>query len=383
MVRPVSGIRTRAAGLALVLSLLAAPACDTEPTVECPRATDCPEPPATGPVVEGVDLDALFAPPTQAEIDAVAREVAGRPPSVASVETVATVDLGGRETVRVVAGRDASGAVAFVGAVHQPPRPAGDQRARPLRLILTDGPDVDLERALGVPPLRDPLDGEFVSVVLAYRGQRLSVAGRSFGSDVPPEPYDRDADDALALVAHARASASLDRSDPDRLLTVGWGRGGTVALLATARGLGPDMVVTLGAPSDFFLPSVRADARRFLTGAPVSALPALASVLEASAAPVRDRTATVAQARLALLRRSPAPFTRPPPYVVAVHGGRDQAVPVEHGQALTEVFGTTESLYLQVNEADHTSVLTDGEVVSTVSTLVCERVLSSEPVCDA
>ena len=367
--------------ICVALAMLVASACDDSPVgPDCPGAPGCPIDPIDTGIVDGVNLNVLFVEPSLAEVQRVRRETSGRPPSVVSVETVTTLELANRETVRVVAGLDADGDTAFVGAIRVPPRNIGDQRARPLMMVLSEGPDVNVEQAVDVPPLRPGLEGEFVTVVMGYRGQRLSVAGRTFASDLAAEPYDRDADDALALAEHARANAGLDRSDNSRLVLLGWGRGGGVALLATARGLNPSMVVTLGAPTDFFLPTIKADARRYLLDEPLPRIPQLETVLSASAGAVRAGTRTLDEARIELLKRSPAYLYASPPYLFAAHGGRDGVVPVEHGRALAEV-PNLDGVYLEIEESGHDTILTDGQVISTVSEILCQRILPTEPVC--
>ena len=103
-------------GLAM---MVASSACDSPTVTECPDAPGCPMvPPGDGGIVDGVNLNILFEEPSLAEIQRVRSETSVRPPSVASVETIATLDLGGRETIRVVAGLDANGDTAFVGAVN-------------------------------------------------------------------------------------------------------------------------------------------------------------------------------------------------------------------------------------------------------------------------
>ena len=370
-----TGWRRRAALWAGLAVVLASPACDAP-------AVEPPDPPGPGSgVVEGVDLDALFEEPTPAEGQRVAGDLAGRPPSVATVVPVRTVERADREAIHVVAGLDARGDTAFVGAIRQPPRLPGDQRARPLLLVLSYGPDVELATALGVPPLRDDLQDEFVTVVAGYRGGGLRVDGRTYTSDLAADPYDTDARDAAALVAYARARAGEDRADPSRLVVVGWGRGGTAALLASLRGLQSQLVVTLGAPTDFFLPSVRADARRFLLGQPLSRLPEVESVLLASAGALRDGEASLAEARRALLARSPAYGGALSTYVVAAHGDADIRVPVEHGRRLAGA-GDLEDVYLEIGGVDADGILRSDEVISTVSNLICQRVLPSEPDCN-
>ena len=367
--------------LGLAMLVASSWGCGETPPVgpECPGDPSCPDPGDNG-IVDGVNLNVLFSEPSVAEIQRARREISGRPQSVVAVETVTTLDLGDREIVRVVAGLDADGDTVFVGAIRVPPRVAGDQRARPLMLVLSEGPDVDMSQAVDVPPLRSDLKNEFVTVVMGYRGQRLSVAGRTFSSDLAAEPYDRDADDVVALVDHARANAGLDRSDATRLVATGWGRGGGVALLASTRGLNANVVLALGAATDFFLPDIKADARRYLTNETLSRIPELESVLEVSAGAVRDETKTLSEARIELLKRSPAYLYMSPPYLFAAHGGRDGVVPVEHGRSIAAVLNL-DGVYLELEESAHGTIISESQVVSAVADVLCLRILSTEPVC--
>ncbi len=346
------------------------------------------------PVVAGVHVDSLFAPPTGAEIAAVEAAWATPPDEPAALRLAATLDLGDRETVRVVEGVAPGAPVPlFVGAIRQPPREAGDARTRPLLLVLGDGPDADVSALIRDLAIREDLKDEVVMLFLAYRGGTLRVGDRSFSSAAPPSVYDGDAEDALTLVSGLDDVGDLVGVDPSRLAVVGHGRGGNVALLMAARAKArgqtvPQYVLSLAAPTSFFTPRVAALARDYLMGQSPDDLPGLQSVLDATAGRVQSGAATIREARIGLLRRSAAPFYGPgrrfvPPFVFAAYGVNDLLVPLEQARALDFLTGRPEQgLYIELEDATHTSIQSDGEVLSSGAVLLCSLLLSrTDPSC--
>ncbi len=353
----------------------------------------CPVEPGERTVVAGVDLDSLFARPTGAEIEAVLAEWRGSPvpDSAVALREEAILSLGNRETVRVVRGvRRVSQASVFVGAIRQPPRAAGDATRRPVLLVLGDDPDADVESLIRDLALPERLKDEVAMVFLAYRGGALRVGGQRFTASAPADPYRADGEDAWALVTGLSALGGDPALDPTRLAIVGHGRGGTVALLqaarAKARGRGvPSYVQSLAAPASFFTPNSRLATRLTLEGRPPGSLPAIAGVIRATAERVRDGAATVGQARLGLLRRSPAfffvpPRLPPPPVVLAAYGTNDFVVPIEEGEALDFLTGQPErGLYVEIEGATHASIQRDPEVLGTGGVLLCRLLLDNAP----
>lgn len=372
--------------LALAAVLVLVGGCDSGPGC-VPSEPACFPEEGGDRVVDGVDLLALFAPPRPGEVDAV-RAAWGTPERADIVlRNVTTLDLGGRETVRVVAGFERGGTdTVFVGAVRQPPRAAGDTRTRPSFLFLGDGPDADVASLATSLPIDPALHGEFVTLFMAYRGGALTVGGRTFRSDVPPDPYDADADDALAFLAGLRTLPTPEPVDLECVVEAGHGRGGTVTLLAIERAKErgeplPPLVVSLAAPTDFFLRSVREAGRRYLLGRDAGSISGLDRVLAQTAGRVRSGEATLQDARLDLLRRSPAYFSAPPPFIVGAHGGRDAVVPVEHGLALDGLVGTSEAVFFALPEADHETILRDPQPQTVVNNRVRQFVLADGAPC--
>ncbi len=375
-----------ARSLALAALFLVA-GCGDTPVADCGPGTSV-ECPSSDEVVAGVNLTDLFATPTNAEVDAAHAHLAsgegGR-----TFSSVAEIDRGGRETVTVLRG-DAGGTEgSFFAAVRQPPRAPGDQRQRPLVLFLSDGEDVDLTGALRTFPLRQRLRDDAVIVLGVRRGGTLRVDGQTFESAASGvAPFDPALSaDMLALVGYVRSRGEAFGADPERVALIGHGPGGTAALLAGARTGVDDYILSLAAPTSFFAASVRQAAREYLRGGVANPFPGLVSVLDSTAGQVRDGRATMAEARLALLTRSPADLlppaqrSRPLAFVFAAHGEIDSVVPIDQMQALTPLVREADGLLLPLPDVTHETILQDAQVLSVGAAFVCERLFPDDPNC--
>lgn len=365
--------------LALALAALGTlAACDA-------TGNDGSGPPIPDEVVDGVNLSDLFARPTNGERAAVRAEWAARDAARSTRYTytlapaVRTAD--GADLIVYTVRAGATGDVLHHGVVRLPPRAGGDVAPRPVVLVVPPHTaTLTLEAALSDVPLAGPPTQDVVHVVVAFRGQTLDVAGTAYASPADPAAtYDLDVDDALALLDAVLAREPL--ADDARVAVAGYDRGGTAALLAAERDApaGLALVTSLAAPTDFFQPSVRQAARHYLTGTSTGALPAFDDVAATVLAPLRGGQGDLAAARRALLRRSPAYFVGPPPFVFAAHGALDPVVPVGHGRALSGVIGTEGASYLESEEDDHGSLPDSPTVVSTASSLFLERVRGTDP----
>jgi hypothetical protein len=353
----------------LAVAALLASACSEGPPSGC--ETDC----GGDQIVQGVNLTRLFdAPLTAAERDAVravwaARTAAATDPMRRPVlsQVALGVDATGAQVIVFAAFSrgDAARETLFVAAVRQPRRPAGDVQRLPGVFVFPDTPAVaDAATLPQQVPLSTDLVDEVVMVLVAPRGHALRLGGRTFGAGTAPgEPYLTDADDAQTVLSYG--AALYEYFDEKYVMATGLGRGGTTALLLAARDAPVDFVVSLGAPTSFVVPDVRRAARAFLTGGIASSLPAVADVLAATVAPVRDGTRPLADARLDLLMRSPGPFVTAPPPVIAAHGVLDNLVPISQLGGLAAAAQDPEVLTLRIEEADHGTIA--QRVVPTVS----------------
>ena len=321
--------------VAALAAVLALSACGETPVSVCAPEIDptCEAPPGPGDeVVGGVNLTALFAAPTPAEVDSARLDVPAVPTPASRTLTEAAPADGAR---RFVLALDDSLGRRVVTALVRVPGVAGETSPLPVVVVLPEpddaGPD-DLLTAPGFGPL---LTGT-VQVVVAYRGGALALESRQAGaangpraSDLAADPYRSDVADVLAVVA---ALPGVPRADPSRLGVVGVGRGGTVALLA-APTLGARAVVTLGAPTDLFAASFVSDVRDLLAGRPVTTpYPAL-DALARPALEVRDGLA-LEDARRALVALSPSRLRLDLPPVLGLHADDDQVVGQDQLSAL-------------------------------------------------
>lgn len=351
-------------------------------------ACDTGEPDDGGPlvptpdeIVAGVNLTALFEPPTLTERETVRAAFAARDQGLAArytFEFVAAHEGDDGAELRVYRARDAEGGtVLFHGVVRLPLRPQGDNRLRPLLLVLPDGDGGTTDALLGALPIGTAEREEFVYALLAYRGGPLLVADTTYASDAATSPYDRDVDDALAFLAHVRSLGTQVLVDPERVGVLGLGRGGSTALLTEARTHPYDVVVDLAGPTDLFLDSFRSRVRSLLQGQDGGSFPGIEALADAIVYPLRDSAMTVEQARIELLRRSPRFFAGPPPFILVVHGELDPVVRVAHSRVLDlQRYGTgsgSPAVYLELPEDDHVSILTDFEAVSLVTSQLREH----------
>ena len=286
-------------------------------------------------VVEGVDLDELFAPPTAAEIAAVEQEWATR--TVASVdaeivhEEVLSV-LGWSGNVAVI--RHRVGNVRHYGAVIVPR--LNMDRSRPVLVYLhgdDDGIDLDgeIERVMEqATQIRD----SFIVVIPSYRSETLQIGGQTFTSDGPPSPWNYDVDDALALLE--TTLELYPQADEDRIAAVGFSRGSTVAMLMAIRDPRIDGVVEYFGAADFYGVFIQDVVRDALRGR-LRELPALDYLNDTTIQPLKNRQISVAAARAELTRRSPVLFADRLPALQVHHGDADEVVPVSEAHALISV----------------------------------------------
>ena len=285
------------------------------------------------PPASTVDLDALFAAPTATEEAAVRADWATRQPMAAGVTVEATqaVDNGGTASTLQVVSHDVDGVQHF-GAVLTPDGAAPG--SLPILVYLHGGDDgVDVDELLPLLPLVfTDLEDAFVVLIPSFRAEPLVFDGVTYPSGGEASPWDRDVDDALALIEVALAGVA-PAADPSRMGAVGFSRGAGVALLMGIRDARIDRVVEFFGPTDFLGPWVRAITEDALNGV-VRDLPGVAVLDQRFVQPLERGEITLAEVRLELLRRSPARFAADLPAVQIHHGTEDQTVPVGEGERL-------------------------------------------------
>jgi dipeptidyl aminopeptidase/acylaminoacyl peptidase len=277
------------------------------------------------------DLDALFAPPTSEEINAVRADWDSRDaaPIDAKIEASEAWLLGGAPaTLRVVSHAIEGGR--HYGAVIAPNGAAAG--SLPV-LVLAHGGDQGV-RTSDVGALTFVLGSvaaEFVWVIPSFRSEPLMTAERVWPSDGQASPWDRDVDDALALLGAALELTPA--ADEDRVGVLGLSRGAAVALLMGIRDPRIDRIVAFSGPTDFLGPFIRDVIEDELDGSPTN-LPGLSTLGTRFVQPFAAGSLAVADLRMELVRRSAVLFAADLPPLQIHHGSLDAVVPVGEAHAL-------------------------------------------------
>ena len=354
--------------LALGAGTLLAGCSEPPPVSACVPAID-PDCGPTGPgedeIVAGVNLTDLFAAPSPAESDAALAVGVNATDGEAAVTELTAAADGSR---RFLLAYDFEGERVVTALARVPAGPGLTTRL-PTVLVLTDGTDGATEADLLTNPAFGVLVTDAVQVVMAYRGEPLTVDGEAARSQFEPDPYRADVADVRAILG---VLDRVPRTDPSRVGIVGVGRGGTVALLAAIRGADVEAVVTLGAPTDLYGTSFRGEVRsRLLGNTPANAYPAL-DALAAPAFGLRDGALDLAGARLELTRLSPARL-RPNdrlPAVLALHAAGDPVVGEDQLSSLGAALLPRSGLPRIADVVEYVSregLLTDGQVQSRIA----------------
>ena len=277
------------------------------------------------------ELDRLFVPPSQAEVDTISQDWAARDYGAMDVrvELSEALSLGGTATnlrvvSHVVAGARHYGAIVV---------PEGASRESLHVLAYFHGGDAgvsvgDLQfvgTALG--ELRD----SFVYVVPSYRSEPLRHGGRSWVSEGPSSHWDYDVDDAIALVNVA--FETTPEAEPGGYSVFGGSRGAGVALLAGVRDDRLKRIVAFFGPTDFFDEWVREIVREAALRMPRN-LPGVAHLDSTVVQPFIRGEITRAEARLEIVRRSSVLYAADLPSVQLHHGTLDAVVSVSQAESL-------------------------------------------------
>jgi dipeptidyl aminopeptidase/acylaminoacyl peptidase len=286
-------------------------------------------------IIEGVDFSVLFAEPSQAEIDAVANEWAGRDVSAQNHQEVASANLNiNGIDVRLSVVSHTVGGVLHYGAILVPD---GAQPGSLPVLVYSHGGDggVDIDETLSLLPFL--LGGDlqdFVFVAPSFRAEPLVFDGMTYQSGGSPSPWDRDVDDALALINVV--AATIPEADSDRIGVVGFSRGACVGLLMAERDPQIDVVVEFFGPTDFFGPFVQDVVEEALLGS-LRDLPALDFLNDEYIQPLKNGDLTIADVRPELIRRSPVYWADRLPQLQVHHGTADAVVPFGEATRLINV----------------------------------------------
>ncbi|NNF04927.1 MAG: peptidase [Rhodothermales bacterium] len=285
-------------------------------------------------VVAGVDVDALFAQPTEAERQEILLDWSDRDVSARNVtiEKDIQFNLAGRTTRLRVVGHDVpegSGFIRHYGAVITPP---GLQLDSAPVIVFAHGSDRGVEIDGDFETLFSTfraISDQFVYVVPSYRSETIGFGDEEWTSEGAPSPWDRDVDDALALLSVAgEIEPSADMSN---VAVLGLSRGMTVGMIMDIRDDRIGGVIGFFGPTDFFGPFAREVTIDALEGMPRD-LPGLDVLNERFLTPLGNGDLPIQVVRLELLRRSPIHFVNRLGRIQIHHGRADDLVPVSESE---------------------------------------------------
>ena len=287
-------------------------------------------------IVGGVNLTEVFAEASEAEIQSILVDWTARNPVASDVVIVEQAEvslIGGVPATVSIVSHDVDG-VTHYGAVIAPDGLAAG--AAPV-LVYAHGGDggvsVDGE-ALLLLSLFPDLAPHFVHVIPSFRDEPLSYNGQTWQSQGPASPWDKDVDDAFALIDVATTLAPA--ADPTRIAVLGMSRGAGVGMLMAARSSSVQRVLGFFGPTDFLSPFVQEVVTEILEGTPRQ-LPGLDVLSEEFALPYRDGEISLEQVRSELVRRSPVLFIDRINKLQIHHGTADMIVPVSQAQRMIDV----------------------------------------------
>ena len=277
------------------------------------------------------ELDSLFFPATDTEIAAIAAEWESRdyPSAEVTVEHTETISLGGTSAVLRIVSHEVAGVLHY-GAIAVP-EGAENGSLHPLAYLHggDNGVSVSDMQYFGV-ALGDLTD-KFAFIAPSYRSEELRHGDRRWTSEGPSSHWDRDVDDAIALVNVAMEITPELKAGGYSL--IGGSRGAGVALLAGARDERIERILAFFGPTDFLDDWVRDITREAALRVPRD-LPGVTHLDSTLIQPFIRGDLTRAEARLGMVRRSSVLYASDLPAVQLHHGTLDAVVDVSQAYSL-------------------------------------------------
>ena len=288
---------------------------------------------AAGAPHTSIDLDLLFAPPTQDEKTAIINEWNNRDTSAVNATVVKDGTLGGCKC-QVIRHEVQGGTQYHYGFLRYPPN--YDPKLTYNALVWCHGgyQGIDVSVLNWFDNIFLPshaLKDSCIYVVPSYRGEALTVpVWGTWTSGGSKSKADYDVDDTMMLM-----DAAFDLVETPRLRWYGQSRGATVALLADLRGnSGLDRLAELFGGTDCFQDYIKNDCKRYLMNHTIPQDRVSALIIQVAVMPWVRGELTLSEARLELLRRSPSYFADKLSPSSIHHGGADPLVNFTHTQNL-------------------------------------------------
>lgn len=313
-------------------------------------ACSCSE---NGEYLDNFDRNALFAKPTQGELEAVKQDWLARDLTPSHYATEQTYQILGNGTVLKFISFHVSGLKEY-GALLIP----ASDKTLPVRMLLggfsreikTNVVQLQVDEAFS--------DKHFILAIPALRGQSLRIIlnGTTYESPICEgehrDAFDEATDDALAFLNVIDSLEPL--ADVNRVSVRGGSRGGTVALLMGERDDRVKIAIDIAGPTDLIT----------LTDIHENDPTYQYQFLEA----LVNKTSTMEQVRHKLIASSPIFFAEDLPFTQLHMAENDQIVPLSQGIALKTEIETFEvepffQLFIYPGR-DHTNIATDNNVLN-------------------
>lgn len=347
--------------------------------VSCDSAeTPTPTPDPPSPIVAGVDLDVLLAPPTSADLQAITNNLAERAENVVLLSTqLEEVHRYEGATLRVLSFGAAypGGLGRMYGAVRVPDADG----PVPVLVVVPDGEgDVSLDDFLTSGAFTT-VGETFAQVVFVPPGSALRIGGATYTGGPFQGPAhvlsDFEVDLTRAFLRTLLVSSGSPL-DAQRVGYVGFGRGGSVALLMATRpalpnaSFAPRVVAALAPFTDYTAPSFRNVVRRLLLDQ-LTEFPGGEDLARRVLHPLRDGERSMGDARRDLLRRSPIFWAGALPSLYLRHGADDFVIGSDHSARLADAVPTANIEIFP--EVGHSALLYDENVRRNLATYLMDR----------
>lgn len=277
-------------------------------------------------------LETLFAPPSEAELQAVRDDWAARNVDAIDWTVVGSGSFQGF-AVDVVSHRvDGNLHYGFV----RYPAAYSPNGSYPV-LVLNHGG----QSGVGLGILGQAGQGclsDYVIVVPCFRGELLRTESLGFGdflSEGENSEFDGDLDDTIALLNGALEHVS--GANEERIHAFGGSRGGCVTHLLSVRDSRFKGGVAFFGATNHMLPEIQESIESYLENGGQLTNPVLSTAYNSAVEPWMSGSLSFADARLALIRRSALFFAESTPMPFHVHHGAvDFIVPIIHSEIFTE-----------------------------------------------
>ena len=197
---------------------------------------------------QGVDITALFAQPTAAEITAMRASWDGRVSKAASPKIVTQFALSGEQVMLIISQESPVGIQ--YGAVLAPQGALKEGSSFPILLNL-HGLGRELALHLPDPDQNGAPPTQIITVWPAFQGHKLWFRDNSWDSLGNPWDFcEGGTDDALQMLD--AALQVIPGADKNRIVAFGGSRGGNVALLAALRDPQIRAAISMAGPTDYF-----------------------------------------------------------------------------------------------------------------------------------